>query len=134
METGLLHLHKGLAYLVLLVGIFDLALAIGRARTDASAANLARWTHLLGFLGAGRIAVGAGGALWMALPHRTLGTWWLWLSLALWLGVEALGHFLVRPELETARLGGTASGRLVLGAALQLLAVLVIFGLMSAFR
>ena len=122
--------HKVLAYLIFLAALANLVLALTKGRTDARMARILRWGHRAGVLGAGRLAVVVGLGLFHALPY-SLGTWWIWGSLLLWGPVEVLGKRLVRGEVDAVVDGGQASGRLVLGVGLQLVCVVIIFGLMS---
>lgn len=131
METGLHHLHRTLAYLVFLVALADVVLVITKARTDARVAGVLHWAHGAGLLWGGRVTVVAGAVLWFLIPEWGVGTWWLWLCLLLWGAVEGVGGALVKSELKVVTSGGSASGRLLLGTIIQLIAVVVIFGLMS---
>jgi len=106
-------------------------MALSKARTDARVAMALHWSHRLGVLMAGRFTVLLGFALW-ALTGRSMATWWLWLSILLWGPVEAVGVRLVRTEVELVRAGGIGSSRMTMGTAIQLICIVVIFGLMSA--
>ena len=136
MLTGLLHSHTGLAYLIFLVALLNLVLILARARVDADMAKIAHYVHTFGLLMLGRINLVLGLALWAmmysSVPLAT--TWWMWVSLLLWAPIEIVGKRFVKAELQHVRDGGAASGRLVGGAALELLFVVLIFGLMSAGR
>ncbi len=130
MITGFLHLHKALAYLMFLVALADVILALTAARSDPRAANVLRWAHTLGLLMAGRVSLVVGLTLWVQLPYG-VGTPWIWLSLLLWGPIEVAAKRLVAPELKAVADGGTASGRLLGGVGIELLCVVLIFGLMS---
>ena len=130
METGLLHLHKSLAYLVFLVALADVVLALTKARTDARMAGMLHWCHGVGLMWGGRVTILCGIGLVLATGYP-LGTWWLWVSLLLWGPMEAVGKRLVAPEVQAVRDGGQASGRLLSGVGIQLVCVVIIFALMS---
>jgi len=130
MAVGLLHLHKSLAYLVFLVALADVVLALTKARTDARMAGMLRWTHGVGLMWGGRLTLICGIAYALVAGYP-LATWWLWVSLLLWGPMEVVGKRLVGPEVQTVRDGGQASGRLLSGAGIQLVCVVIIFALMS---
>ena len=130
MQTGLLHLHRTLAYLVFLVALADVVLALTKARTDPKTAGMLRWCHNVGLMWAGRLTLVGGLALVFATGYP-LATWWLWVSLLLWGPIEAVGKRLVAPEIQAVRDGGQASGRLLSGVGIQLVCIVIIFGLMT---
>lgn len=132
METGLLHLHRTLGYVVFVVALVDLVLALTMARSDARVARLLSSVHTFGFLMAGRLNLLIGILLLALLPQWPMTTWWAWAGLLLWGPIEAVSKRLVAPELAVARDGGTASSRMILGTAVELVVVVAIFGLMSA--
>ena len=132
MLTGMLHLHRTLAYLIFLVAIVNVMLVLASARTDSTMATVLKWSHGLGVLWAGRINLLAGMVLWQLQGVYPWMTVWIWVSILLWGPVEVLGKRLVKPEITIVSSGGKGSGRMVAGVALQLLVIAVIFGLMSA--
>lgn len=131
METGLQHLHRTLGYLVFFLSLANVVLALTKARTDARAARLMDQVHRFGLLMAGRLNVVIGIAT-LAVVGWPWMTWWAWAGLLLWAPVEVVNKRLIAPELAIARDGGTASTRLVAGAAIELVVIVAIFGLMSA--
>lgn len=131
MLIGLLHSHKALAYLIFLVALLNLVLILARARTDADTAKIAHYVHTFGLLMLGRLNIVLGIVLWALLSYP-LTTWWMWVSILLWVPAEIAGKRMVKAELQIVRDGGAASGRLTGGAAIELLCVVLIFGLMSA--
>ncbi|MCK6503031.1 hypothetical protein L6R53_06490 [Myxococcota bacterium] len=131
METGLLHLHRTLGYLVFVLSLVGLVLALTKARTDARAARLMDQLHRFGLLMAGRLNILIGVAT-LAVGIWPWTTWWAWAGLLLWAPVEIVNKRMISPELALARDGGAASTRLVAGAAAELVLIVAIFGLMSA--
>lgn len=127
-----MHLHRTLAYAVFFLALVQLVLVLTKARTDAKFARALDLVHRFGFLMAGRINLVLGLVLWQMSEHWTLGTWWIWVSLLLWGPIEAVSKRLVAPELSLVQDGGNASGRLLMGTAIELFCVVAIFGLMSA--
>lgn len=130
MVIGLLHTHTSLAYLIFLVALIDLVLVLAKARSDASIAKIVRWSHEIGILWFGRVTILAGLAFVLA-SHYPLTSWWIWVSVLLWGPVEAMGRRFVKAELQLVEDGGEASSRLTTGTVVQLLCIVIIFGLMS---
>ena len=130
MIVGILHLHKALAYLVFLVALANVVLALTSGRTDPRAAKALKISHAAGMMGAGRLNLVLGIVLWVLLPYGP-GTWWMWVTLLLWGPIEAVGKRLVKAEVQTVVDGGRGSSRLVMGTAVQLVCIVVIFGLMT---
>lgn len=131
MEVALVHLHRSLGYVVFLVAIANIVLVLTRARTEGRAASVLHWCHDYGLLWVGRVNLAVGVALVWFLPEWGGSTWWAWASAILWGPVEGVGNALVKREVRAVRAGGMASGRLMLGVLVELIAVVVIFGLMS---
>jgi hypothetical protein len=107
-------------------------LAIAGARTNPSLGQALRWSHSIGTIWLGRVIVLLGLVLWNRMPHIGVGAFWIWASLLLWGPVEVAGKRFVAAELKLVRDGGSASGRLWVGALIQLFCIVAIFGLMSA--
>ncbi|NOY24872.1 MAG: hypothetical protein GXP62_03280 [Oligoflexia bacterium] len=132
METGLLHLHRTLGYAVFFVALIDLVLVLTRARADPRAASALDRVHKFGFMMPGRLNLLLGVVLLVLIPTSDLTSWWAWAGLALWVPIEIINKRLMGPEIALAKDGGTASNRLTLGATLELLIIVTIFGLMTA--
>lgn len=132
MLIGMLHTHKTLAYAVFLVALVNLVIALSKGRTDPAVARVLHWTHTIGLLMAGRLNILVGFVLWGLMGAQTSGTLYLWVSLILWGPIEAVSKRMVKPEIALVQDGGTGSGRLVAGTAIELVCIVVIFGLMSA--
>ncbi len=132
MEIGLLHLHRTLGYLVFFASLVNLVLVLVKARSDARAAAALHWVHQVAVLGAGRLNLVLGVAMVFLLPWVPKGAVWAWAGLLLWGPIEVVSKRLVKPEIAMVRDGGSASGRLLLGTAVELLIIVAIFGLMSA--
>lgn len=131
MLIGLLHLHRTLGYLVFFVALVNLVLVITKGRTDPRAAKVLHYLHAVGLMGAGRLnlVIGIGLLLVGSWPATT---WWAWAGLVLWGPVEAVSKRLVKPEVALVQDGGAGSSRMVMGAAIELVCIIAIFGLMSA--
>lgn len=130
METGLIHLHKSLAHLLVLAALLSMILAVAGAGKKASLANIMGKTHKFGVLMLGRLIYVAGLATAMVGGHSFLQLWIL-AGLLMWAIVEVSAKRMVSPELEGVVDGGVGSSRLMLGAALQLVVIVVIYGLMQ---
>lgn len=130
MYVGLVHLHKSLAYLIFLATLLDLVLALTKARSDARMAKVMHWVHTVGVMGAGRLTLVVGLGMMFAGP-QPLTQVWPWIGILLWGPIEVAAKRMIKPEIQTVRDGGQGSGRLAGGAALQLLCIVVIFGLMT---
>ena len=129
--AALLDTHRTLAYLLFLVALVDLILAITAGRTDPRVARGLQLAERFGIVWAGRINLVLGLSYAVASGYD-LTHWWMWVSIVLWGPVEMVSLRFMRPELETVLDGGQATGRLTGGAAIQLVAITIIFGLMSA--
>ena len=146
MLNGLLQLHIGLAYVLFLVSLLNLACALapsglrasvseaGETQTSALA-TLLRVAHQI-VLGAGRFMLVLGlGVLFAQLDQHTSffsSYGWLLLSILLWVPVELAGRHRVKPEIDYIFDGGQPTRRLLIGTAIQLLFVASIFGIMHA--
>ena len=131
MYTGLLHTYETLAHLLFLVAMLNLVLVLAKAGSDETIARLVRYSHEIGILWFGRamLLIGCGVIL---TGGSILQEWGLWASLLLWWPVEALGRRFVKAELRLVEDGGQAASRLTTGATVELICILIIFGLMSA--
>jgi hypothetical protein len=130
MYTGLLHTYETLAHLLFLVAILNLVLVLAKAGSDENIARILRYSHEIGILWFGRAMLLAGCGIIFA--GGNLQEWCLWASILLWGPVEALGRRVVKTELRLVEDGGRAASRLTTGATIELLCILIIFGLMSA--
>lgn len=132
METGLLHLHRTLGYVIFIAALVDLVLILTKGRTDARVAGVLAKVHSIGVLGAGRLNIVLGLAMMFVLPWVQISAWWAWAGLLLWAPIEVVSKRFVKPEVALVRDGGSASGRLLMGAAIELVIIVAIFGLMTA--
>lgn len=132
MQIGFLHLHRTLGYLIFFVALVNLVVVITKGRTDPRIARLLHYLHDFGLLTAGRLNLVIGIALWALTAHTSITDWWAWAGLILWGPVEAVSKRMVKPEIALVQDGGSGSSQLVLGAAIELVCIVVIFGLMSA--
>ena len=130
MSVGLLHLHKMLAYVLVLVAVGNVVLALTGGRSNPRLAKILRVSHNFGALMIGRLNILLGLVMVFVLSYP-LTTWWLWVSVLLWGPAEVAGKRMVKAELQTVLDGGAGGSRMVAGTALQLLCVVLIFGLMS---
>lgn len=146
MLNGLLQLHIGLAYVLFLVSLLNLACALapsglrtsvsetGEAQASALATLLRVAHHIL--LAAGRLIMLLGvGVLFILLDEQASffsNYGWLLLSILLWLPIELTGKNRVKPEIDYVCDGGQPTRRLLIGTAIQLVFVASIFGIMHA--
>jgi len=130
MDTGLNHLHTNLAHLLVLFALVGMMLAVlGAAKKPALAGIMAK-NHKFGVLMLGRLIYVAGFGLAFAAGH-SLTQPWIAAGILLWGAVEVAGKRLVKPELDGVVEGGVSSGRLMAGAAIQLVVIVTVYGLMQ---
>lgn len=129
MLTGLLHSHKYLGYLIGGIVILNFLLTLVGARKSPGLAKLLGILAKIGLQALGGIVILAGFYLTHSLNHW--GSWWIWVSLGLWIPVAIVGKRVVMPEVELVKGGGQASGRMTMGTLIQLVLVVAIIGLMT---
>jgi len=130
MEIGLIHLHKSLAHLLVFSALLSMILAVAGAGKKATLANIMAKNHKFGVLMLGRLIYVAGLATAMMGGHSFLQPWVL-AGLLLWAVVEVSAKRMIIPELEGVVDGGVGSARLMVGAALQLIVIVLVYGLMQ---
>ena len=130
MQTGLNHLHTNLAHLLVLFALINMILAVLGAGKKASLASIMAKSHKFGVMMLGRLIYVSGLGVAIVAGHSFTQPWIL-AGLLLWGAVEVASKRLVSPELEAAAEGGAGSGRLMGGAAVQLVVIVVIYGLMQ---
>jgi hypothetical protein len=130
MQIGLNHLHTNLAHLLVLFALINMILAVLGAGKKASLASIMAKSHKFGVMMLGRLIYIAGLGLAVVAGHSFAQPWIL-AGVLLWGAVEVAGKRLVSPELEGAVNGGPGSGRLMAGAAIQLVVIVLIYGLMQ---
>ena len=101
---------------------------VGASKKPSFAAIMTK-NHKFGILMLGRLVYVAGLGLAMAAGFSFSQPWML-AGLLLWGVVEVAGKRLVAPELDKVLHGETGSGRLIAGAAIQLLVIAVVWGVM----
>ncbi len=132
MEIGLLHLHRTLAYAIFLIALVNLVIALSKGRTDAGMAGVLHWTHKGGVMMAGRLTLVVGIVLFAVLGTYPLTSLWMWSGILLWAPIEIVSKRFVQPEIDLVKDGGSGSSRLVIGTAIELVCIVLIFGLMTA--
>ncbi len=130
MLTGMQHLHQSMAYLVFLAAILGLVMVVAGASRKPKLARVTNLLHRFGLLMLGRLVLLLGIGLVIPLGY-SYATMWVWLSILLWVPVEITGKRFVKAELATVMGGDSATNKLMMGAAIQLVCVVAIFGLMS---
>ncbi len=130
MQIGLNHLHTNLAHLLVLVALVNMILAVLGAGKKASLASIMAKSHKFGVMMLGRLIYVAGLGLAIVAGHSFAQPWIL-AGVLLWGVVEVAGKRMVSPELEGAADGGVGSGKLMAGAAIQLIVIVAIYGLMQ---
>ena len=130
METGLIHLHKSLAHLLVLSALLSMILAVAGAGKKASLAQVMGKTHKYGVLMLGRLIYVAGLATAIMGGYPILQPWLL-AGLLLWGAVEVSAKRLIVPELDGVVDGGLGSTKLMIGAAIQLFVIVSIYGSMQ---
>lgn len=130
MAIGLNHLHTNLAHLLVLVALINLVLAVAGAGKKPSLAAIMAKTHKFGVMMLGRLIYVAGLGLAMVAGHSFAQPWIL-AGLLLWGAVEVAGKRLVVAELATAVDGSSDAVRLILGALIQLVVIVFVYGIMQ---
>ena len=129
METGLIHGHKTLAYLMFGAALVNLVLALMPNRS----AKVVKLLHAV-VMNMGRLALLLGLSLWAVKWSGAPVTamWWAWSALLLWGPMEVVAKRLVKPDIQYMLDGGESSKKLTIGLAVELVVITIIFGLMSA--
>ena len=130
MLTGLKHLHMNLAHLLVLTSLIGMILAVLGASKKPSLAKMMAKNHKFGVLMLGRLIYVAGFGVAMTGGH-SFSQPWMMAGIVLWGAVEVAGKRMISPELEDVVGGGQGSGKLMAGAALQLLVIVTVYGLMQ---
>ena len=130
METGLIHLHKSLAHLLVLAALLSMILAVAGAGKKATLANIMAKNHKFGVLMLGRLIYVAGLGTAILGGHSFLQPWVL-AGLLLWAPVEIAAKRMISPELDGVVDGGAGSSKLMVGSAIQLVVIVLIYGLMQ---
>ena len=129
METGLIHGHKSLAYLMFGIALINVVLAL-KPNKSAKALKI---LHTV-LMNIGRLTLLVGLSLWTVKWSGApiLNMWWAWSALLLWGPIEVLAKRMVKPEIQYLMDGGQSSNKLIKGTVGQLLIIAIIFALMSA--
>ncbi len=127
---GLLHGHKGLAYLLCLAVAICFFMAIFGARKSAKANKVFDGINRFGVLMIGRVNLLVGIAALVMTSTSVLSAWVIG-SVLLWGIVEVARPRLIAPEVAAVRDGKVGGAGMVIGVVAQLLAIVAIFGLMT---
>ena len=130
MEVGLIHLHKSLAHLLVLCALVSMILAVAGAGKKVGMAEAMSKTHTYGVLMLGRLIYVAGLGTAMVVGHSFLQPWVL-AGVVLWGVVEVAGKRLVSAELNAVLDGGVGSAKLIIGAAIELVVIVLVYGAMQ---
>lgn len=130
MQTGLHHLHTSFAHLLVLVTLVNMFLAVLGAGKKPGLAKVMKWTHRVGVLALGRVIYVAGLGLAMVGGYDFTSPWIL-AGLLLWGPVEVAAKRMISPELEGVVEGDAGSAKLMAGAAIQLIVIVAVYGLMQ---
>jgi hypothetical protein len=130
MDVAIQHLHKSLAYLLILSALVDMILAVLGAGKKAGLARIMSKTHNFGLMMTGRLVYVLGFAN-MSMYGHSFTNHAVLAGIVLWIPMEVVAKRMVKPELSDVIDGGRAGGRLMAGAAIQLLVIVAIFGLMD---
>lgn len=129
MQTGLNHLHSNFANILLFVTFINLILAVLGAGKKPGLAKIMKMTHRIGVLALGRVIYVAGLGLAMVGGYDFTSPWIL-AGLLLWGPVEIAGKRMISAELEGVAEGDAGSAKLIAGAAIQLVVIVTVYGLM----
>lgn len=132
MEIGLIHGHKGLAYLMFVLALVNVVLSLMPNKNTPKMAKVMKISHML-LMNTGRLTLLVGLSVWGLVHSSTpvMSMWWAWSALLLWGPMEVVAKRLVKPEVGYITDGGQASQKLTVGVVLELVIVAIIFGLMS---
>lgn len=133
METGLVHGHKGLAYLMFVLALVNVVMTLMPNRNTPTMAKVISILHSI-VINIGRIMLVLGLTIWFFRYNHLpfLNIWWAWSAVFLWGPIEVVSKRMVKPEVTYMLDGGTSTSKLTAGVILELLVIAVIFGLMSA--
>ena len=131
---GVFHLHSGLAHLIFVAALVNVAFALSVAKNPISLAKMMQWGHRIVLFG-GRLNLILG-FIWLAIDprfhHRSvLSFWWILVSILCWGGIEIAAKRLVKSDLSVVLVGGAPSKKLFLGFVIELVLILVIYAMMS---
>ena len=129
MEIGLIHGHKGLAYLIFVVALINVVLVLLPNRNTEKIGKSIKIGHSI-VLNAGRFALLLGLGIWMTKYAAAFQYWWAWSAILIWGPMEVAAKRFVKPEVQYILDGGQSSNKIVMGLVAQLLCIAVIFGLM----
>ena len=130
METGLIHGHTGLAYLIFVLALVNVVLSLMPNKNTPTMAKYFKVSHTV-MLNLGRTTLLIGLIIWATQRSFDLSLWWAWSAVLIWGPMEVVAKRLVKPEITYMAEGGQASNKLTIGVVAQLLIVALIFGLMS---
>ena len=109
MESGLIHGHKSLAYLMFGIALINVVLALMPNRS----AKAMKILHMI-LMNVGRLTLLVGLSVWMVkwsgAPIANM--WWAWSALILWGPIEVLAKRMVKPEIQYLMDGGQSSSKL----------------------
>ena len=133
METGLVHGHKGLAYLMFVLALVNVVMTLMPNRNTPTMAKIINVVHSI-VVNLGRLMLIVGMSIWIFKWSQVtvLNMWWAWSALLLWGPIEVVSKRLVKPEVTYMMDGGQSTNKLTIGVIIELLVIAVIFGLMSA--
>ena len=130
MEIGLIHLHKSLAHLLVLSALLSMILAVAGAGKKQNLAAIMGKINTYGVLMLGRLIYVAGLSVTIVGGYPILQLWLL-SGLLLWGAVEVSAKRLIIAELDGVVDGGPGSPKLMIGAAIQLAVIVLIYGFMQ---
>ena len=130
MQIGLNHLHTNFAHLLVLMTLVNMILAVLGAGKKPGLAKIMKMTHRIGVLALGRVIYVAGLGLAMVGGYDFTSPWIL-AGLLLWGPVEVAGKRMVSAELDGVAEGDAGSAKLMVGAAIQLVVIVNVYGLMQ---
>lgn len=133
METGLVHGHKGLAYLLFVLALVNVVMTLMPNRNTPTMAKIINVVHSL-VVNLGRLMLIVGVSIWWLNYNQVplISMWWAWSAIFLWGPIEMVSKRLVKPEVTYMMDGGQSTNKLTIGVIVELLVIAVIFGLMSA--
>ncbi|MEC7988214.1 MAG: hypothetical protein VX278_23810 [Myxococcota bacterium] len=134
MITGLSHSHSGLANLVFVASLVNIAFALSVSKNPIPLAKMMQWGHRIVLFG-GRLNLILGFIWLLSDPQfqnrSILSFWWVLVSILCWGGIEVAAKRMVKSDLSVALVGGAPSKSLFWGFIVELVLILLIYAMMS---
>ena len=97
METGLVHGHKGLAYLLFVLALVNVVMTLMPNRNTPTMAKIINVVHSL-VVNLGRLMLIVGVSIWWLNYNQVplISMWWAWSAIFLWGPIEMVSKPILR--------------------------------------